>query len=181
MNTPQQKPQLSLEEQDIKVLLPKIILPDQPQEIKETELPNDYFEMTKKDMQNAVTSMQKQNKKPDHFISRSYVEEQRLKRNMKLKKTTVKVKFPDGMELIRCFHPLETGLDLYQFVDKSLRQHWHFILETNAGHQLIPSDNTTFAQMNYFPGVVLLIVFKNKNDVEKPYLNEEMMSIAQHK
>ena len=172
----QQLPQHTLPptEQLLQVILPKTT-PVAP--IREA--PEKMFEMTSKDVETILAQQQERNKEPDHLISKSYVEEQRILRNSKAKKSTIKIKFPDNTELIKNFHPLQNCMNLYDFVASSLREQWKFGLKMIVGKRnLIPNDDTTFAKLGFIPGVVLIIVFEDLKSVQKPYLNDELMKIA---
>lgn len=165
---PQQR--LTNTEIDLHVVKPKMAT-----NVSNSVEPDSVYELSKEDVQ-ALTRYSK--KEPTVLVSKSYKEQERITRNAKFKKTTIKVRFPDGMELRRCFHPLQPFSDVYEFVRKSLRDQWVFGLTTNTGRRtLIPEDNTTLAKHGFVPGVVLVISFQNK--VEKPYLIDALMSAAE--
>ena len=168
------KHQLSPNEENIQVFLPKLTASRPIPEVSES-----LFEMTAKDVEIIMKQQAERNKEPDHLVSKSYVEEQRILKNSKVKKSTIKIKFPDNTELIKNFHPLQNCSDLSSFVESSLREKWKFALKMLVGKRnLILNDETTFAKLSFIPGVVLVIVFENIDEVQKPYLNDELMKIA---
>lgn len=161
-------------EENIQVILPKTTPIAPIQTVSEST-----FEMTSKDIETILKHQQQRNKEPEHLISKSYQEEQRILKNSKAKKSTIKIKFPDNTELIKSFHPLQNSSDLYLFVKNSLRENWNFTLKMLVGKRnVILNDETTFAKLGFIPGVVLVICFENINDVKKPYLNDDLMKIA---
>ncbi|BFU19528.1 UBX domain containing protein [Entamoeba histolytica HM-1:IMSS-B] len=167
------KPTLSPNEYNLQVILPKIT-PLTPVQ----SYPDSFYELTP----NEAKILMQPTQKPDHLVSKSYQEDQRIIRNSKYKKTTIKIKFPDNTELIRCFHPLQTTHDIYNFIEESLRLKVKYALKLSTGKRdLIKNDEQTLAKLNLVPGAILLIVFEDYKSVEKPYLRKELMSLATEK
>ncbi|ELP94412.1 hypothetical protein EIN_046650 [Entamoeba invadens IP1] len=155
---------------DVKVLLPKTT----PTVITGTELPDAVYEMTASDvraicLENAV----------EVFKTKTFMEKQRLERNTKYKKTTIKFKFPDNLEVSRNFHPLEFAEDLYVFIKESMKCDGNFVIRLGVGKRdVIACDKQSLASLNLVPGAVLLVTIQNFKTITKPYLKDDLLNIA---
>ena len=95
---------------------------------------------------------------------------------MNYPKTTIKFKFPNGMELTRIFKPTETVEDLFNFMRQILKAEKFFLRRPVGKNNWLIEDDTPLYQSQLVPSAVLLVVFYKKEDKTEPYLKEEILN-----
>ncbi|KAL7714464.1 UBX domain-containing protein [Entamoeba marina] len=132
----------------------QIVLPPKHINSIQNDLPDKFFELTRDDLNIMNT------KQPEVLQSRSLKEDQRINRSSKFKKTTIKIKFPDGLVVVRNFHPLQPMSDVYKHIQEVIRNpDWGVVLKLSTGKRnALADDSQTLAKLGLVPEFIKLAI-----------------------
>ena len=150
----------------------KIKQPSGNQQIHQID--DDFFKLSSGDAKQSILLMQQLQLTQQKQTQKSNNQE-RIQKLMNYPKTTIKFKFPNGMELTRIFKPTETVEDLFNFMRQILKAEKFFLRRPVGKNNWLIEDDTPLYQSNLVPSGVLLVVFYIKEDKIPPYLKEDIL------
>ena len=171
-NKKPEKPHLEPEYEKKEIYLPRVTAMEEV-----PDLPDSFYELNKEDISHLSVK-----KEDDLLKTKTYQQSQRIKKLQQYKKTTMKIKLPDGIEICINYHPMQYVSDMYNDITELLRdKEWKFVLRSSVGRrQPLDNNDKTFAEMGLVPGAIVILNFiKDEHyTVAKPFLNEEAMKNA---
>jgi len=170
MNTP-----LDIPDRDLHVLPPS----DKPFDPSQFEVPDSFYDFTPDDLKHQVEAMQSNNKKKTEeeqlLRTKAMRERDRLSKIPKYKKTLIKIRFPNRLELQGTFHPRERVQAVVNFVRDCLAYpDRSFHIFTTPPKQRLDNKKSLLSLV-MVPAAIVYFAWDEPSGAPQDYLREELI------
>jgi len=151
---------------------------DKPFNPKDFEVPESFYELTQEDYKMAMDSIKANKARLEEeslMKTKEMREKERLQRIPKYRKTLIKVRFPNRVELQATFHPLEKAEAVYKVVKESLAHPDRpFYLFTTPPKQRLDRTKSLLSLV-MVPAAIVYFSWEDKSAGGLDYLSEDLM------
>ncbi|ELP89458.1 hypothetical protein EIN_390830 [Entamoeba invadens IP1] len=132
--------------------------------------PDSFYELS---IEEAQTLSRPQTR--DFRFVEEHSETEKLQKLAKMKTTTLKFKFPDGIEVIRTFSPQQRQKEVYSFI-REISTEITFVLRKPYGkNNYVLDDDTLLYTNGLVPNSVLCVVLTKPPTPKTPLLRAELL------